>query len=222
MNNHSYSIRINGGQIMRKQPQQKRAKVIVDTIIEATQICIAEQGLSQITTPKIAEKSGVSVGSIYQYFENKDEIVNELLRRKSEQLGLALKQLVMVQEDISIQELIPLSIQFGFDMIRADGGFFMEILKNWHGYSNSDAAQVLEKHFYEVGIYVFNRFYRHWSFETLKNKSFVIINSTLFTMMRYASIDTFLITEQELKKELSQMILAYLKDDEEKQQNSKK
>ena len=57
---------------MRKRPQQQRAKIIVETILEATQLCIAEQGLLQVTTPKIAERSGVSVGSIYQYFENKD------------------------------------------------------------------------------------------------------------------------------------------------------
>lgn len=197
---------------MRKKPQQKRAKLIVDTILEATQICIAEYGLDQLTTPKIAEKSGVSVGSIYQYFENKEEIIRELLRRKSETLGLMLKQIVMVEE-ISIEELIPLTIQFGFDMIRADSGFFVEVLKHWHDYSNSEAAQVLEKHFYEVGIYVFNRFYRHWSFETLKHKSFVIINSTLYTMMRYISNDNFLISESKLKKELSLMIVAYLKED---------
>ena len=57
---------------------------------------------------------------------------------------------------------------------------------------------------------MFNRFYRHWDFEMLKNKSFVIINSTLFTMMRYVSNNEFLISEQELKRELSTMILAYL------------
>ena len=44
----------------------------------------------------------------------------------------------------------------------------------------------------------------------LKNKSFVIINSTLFTMMRYVSHNNFLISEQQLKKELTLMILAYL------------
>ena len=68
----------------------------------------------------------------------------------------------------------------------------------------------MEKHFFELGLYVFNRFYRHWDFEMLKNKSFVIINSTLFTMMRYVSNNEFLISEQELKRELSNMILAYL------------
>ena len=211
MNIYSYSIRIpNVSQSMRKKPQQQRAKLIVDHILQAAQICIVEQGLMHITTPKIAEKAGVSVGSLYQYFENKEEIIQELLRRKSENLGLALKQMVITQEQLSIQEIIPLSIQFGFDVMRAESGFFIEVLKHWHGYNNSEAAQILEKHFFEVGMYLFNRFYRHWDFETLKHKSFVIINSTLFTMMRYVSNNSFLISEQQLRDELSNMILAYL------------
>ena len=211
MNIYSHSIRIpNVSQSMRKKPQQQRAKLIVDHILQAAQICIVEQGLMQITTPKIAEKAGVSVGSLYQYFENKEEIIQELLRRKSENLGLALKQMVVTQAQLSIQEIIPLSIQFGFDVMRAESGFFIEVLKHWHGYNNSEAAQILEKHFFEVGMYLFNRFYRHWDFETLKHKSFVIINSTLFTMMRYVSNNSFLISEQQLRDELSNMILAYL------------
>ena len=211
MNIYSYSIRIpNVSQSMRKKPQQQRAKLIVDHILQAAQIYIVEQGLMHITTPKIAEKAGVSVGSLYQYFENKEEIIQELLRRKSENLGLALKQMVVTQEQLSIQEIIPLSIQFGFDVMRAESGFFIEVLKHWHGYNNSEAAQILEKHFFEVGMYLFNRFYRHWDFETLKHKSFVIINSTLFTMMRYVSNNGFLISEQQLRDELSNMILAYL------------
>ena len=195
---------------MRKKPQQQRAKLIVDHILQAAQIYIVEQGLMHITTPKIAEKAGVSVGSLYQYFENKEEIIQELLRRKSENLGLALKQMVITQEQLSIQEIIPLSIQFGFDVMRAESGFFIEVLKHWHGYNHSEAAQILEKHFFELGMYLFNRFYRHWDFETLKHKSFVIINSTLFAMMRYVSNNSFLISEQQLRDELSNMILAYL------------
>lgn len=195
---------------MRKRPQQQRAKIVVDSILQATQLCVAEYGLMQVTTPKIAEKSGVSVGSIYQYFENKDQIILELLRRKSENLGMALKQLSMSQDQLELKILIDSSLQFGFDVMREDNGFFIEVLKHWHGYNNSEAAQILEKHFLEVGLYVFNRFYPHWSFEMLKHKSFVIINSTLFTMMRYVSNNDFLITEQQLKLELSSMILAYL------------
>ena len=195
---------------MRKRPQQQRAKMIVESILEGTQKCISEYGVLQLTTPKISEKSGVSVGSIYQYFENKEQIVAELLLRKSENLGQALKQLVMLQQQTAIQDIITLSIAFGFESLKSDHGFFIEILKNWHAYSDSEAAQVLEQHFLEVGMYLFGRYYPHWDFETLKHKSFVIINSTLFTMMRYVSNNSFLITKQQLKVELSKMILAYL------------
>jgi len=195
---------------MRKRPQQQRAKMIIESILEGTQKCISEYGVLQLTTPKISEKSGVSVGSIYQYFENKEQIVAELLLRKSEDLGQALKQLVMLQQHATIQDIITLSIAFGFESLKSDHGFFIEILKNWHAYSDSEAAQVLERHFLEIGMYLFGRYYPQWDFETLKHKSFVIINSTLFTMMRYASKNTFLIEEQRLQQELSTMIVTFL------------
>ncbi|APR71673.1 MULTISPECIES: TetR/AcrR family transcriptional regulator [Acinetobacter] len=198
---------------MRKRPQQQRAKMIVESILEGAQKCIAEHGVLQVTTPKISEKSGVGVGSIYQYFENKEQIIAELLLRKSENLGQALKQLVVLQEQASIQDIITLSIAFGFETLKSDQGFFIEILKNWHAYSESEAAQVLEQHFLEIGMYLFGRYYPQWDFETLKHKSFVIINSTLFTMMRYASKNTFLIEEQRLQQELAKMIIAFLTTD---------
>ena len=210
MNNYSYSIRIIGRSKMRKKPQQQRAKVIVESILQGTEKCIVEYGFLHVTTPKIAEKSGVSVGSIYQYFENKDQIVAELLLRKSEGLGQALKQLVLLQQQTSIQDIITLSIAFGFESLKSDQGFFIEILKNWHAYSDSEAAQVLERHFLEIAMYVFGRHSPQWDFESLKHKSFVIINSTLFSMMRFASHNAFLIEEQRLQQELAKMIIAYL------------
>lgn len=197
--------------MMRKRPTQQRAILIVEDILQATQICIAQQGLEHITTPKISEKSGVSVGSIYQYFENKDQIIHELLKRKCQSLGLALKQIATTEQQLTLEQLIPFSIQFGFDAMRSDQGFFSEILKHWHSYADSEAAQILERHFFEVGLLVFNRFFRHWDFQALQHKSFIIINSTLFTMMRYVSHRGFLISEQQLKAELTEMILAYLK-----------
>lgn len=196
---------------MRKQPQQQRAKQIVDAILEATQMCVAQYGVLHITTPKIAERSGVSVGSIYQYFENKEQIIEELLLRKSHTLGEQLKALVMHQNEIDIEQLIPLAIELGFVTLKADQGFFMEILKHWHLYSHSQAAQVLEQHFFEVWMFVLSHVGQNWRFDTLKHKSFVIVNSTLFTMMRFVSNNSFLVSEVQLKQELAQMILAYLK-----------
>lgn len=59
----------------RKIPQQKRSieryQKIVDTAIEL----LGEVGYDDLTTDLIAERSGISVGSIYQFFPNKESII---------------------------------------------------------------------------------------------------------------------------------------------------
>ncbi|WP_457795115.1 TetR/AcrR family transcriptional regulator, partial [Acinetobacter baumannii] len=52
-----------------RKPRQARAKVTVDTIIEAGFIAVALHGPSGTTTRHIAEIAGVSVGSLYEYFK---------------------------------------------------------------------------------------------------------------------------------------------------------
>jgi AcrR family transcriptional regulator len=62
----------------RKQPQQARSTELVATILQAAIQVLAKQGASRFTTARVAEKAGVSVGSVYQYFPNKAAILFRL------------------------------------------------------------------------------------------------------------------------------------------------
>ncbi len=64
---------------MRKQPRQQRSRQLVDSLIEATGRALVEHGLDHTTTVRIAEIAGVSVGSLYQYFEGKEALVEALI-----------------------------------------------------------------------------------------------------------------------------------------------
>ena len=70
----------------RKQPSQKRSAFTVDAILEATVHILEASPDGQFTTKQVAERSGVSIGSLYQYFPNKQALVAELVRRKLELL----------------------------------------------------------------------------------------------------------------------------------------
>lgn len=59
----------------RREPSQERAKQLVAAVREAGRRLLAESGPSALTTTRIAERAGVSVGSLYQYFENKAAIL---------------------------------------------------------------------------------------------------------------------------------------------------
>lgn len=62
----------------RKQPKQARSAELVATILEAALQVLAKQGAQRFTTVRVAEKAGVSVGSLYQYFPNKAAILFRL------------------------------------------------------------------------------------------------------------------------------------------------
>lgn len=62
----------------RKQPQQARSAGLVAIILEAAVHVLAKEGAQRFTTARVAERAGVSVGSVYQYFPNKAAILFRL------------------------------------------------------------------------------------------------------------------------------------------------
>ncbi|EPX56331.1 Transcriptional regulator, TetR family [Cystobacter fuscus DSM 2262] len=70
----------------RKQPRQERSRATVEAILQATTYILTRSGWDQLTTNAIAERAGVNIASLYQYFPNKAAIVAELRRRHLEQL----------------------------------------------------------------------------------------------------------------------------------------
>lgn len=62
----------------RKQPKQARSNELVAAVLEAAVQVLAKEGAQRFTTARVAEKAGVSVGSLYQYFPNKAAILFRL------------------------------------------------------------------------------------------------------------------------------------------------
>ncbi|SDI99528.1 transcriptional regulator, TetR family [Pseudomonas delhiensis] len=62
----------------RKQPRQARSTELVAAILDAAVQVLAKEGAQRFTTARVAERAGVSVGSLYQYFPNKAAILFRL------------------------------------------------------------------------------------------------------------------------------------------------
>ena len=61
--------------IFRKQPVQRRAQATCDAILDATVQLLARDGLQRLTTGRVAERAGVSVGTLYQYYVDKSALI---------------------------------------------------------------------------------------------------------------------------------------------------
>ena len=78
----------------RKQPKQARSAELVATILEAATQVLANEGAQRFTTARVAERAGVSVGSLYQYFPNKAAILFRLQSDEWQQTSEILRTIV--------------------------------------------------------------------------------------------------------------------------------
>lgn len=66
---------------IRRKPKQARSQQRVDHLIDTAAALFAEKGYDAVTTNAIAERAGMSIGSLYQFFPNKEAILDGLAER---------------------------------------------------------------------------------------------------------------------------------------------
>ncbi len=76
----------------RKQPKQSRSKATVDAIVQAAAQVLIEDGYDRASTNRIAKVAGVSIGSLYQYFPNKEAVLIAVAERHADEMLALLGQ----------------------------------------------------------------------------------------------------------------------------------
>ncbi len=75
----------------RKMPRQKRSLATVEAIFQATIQVLQTKGASNLTTTQVAERAGVSVGTMYQYFPHKHALLYALLQKHLQETTVAME-----------------------------------------------------------------------------------------------------------------------------------
>ncbi|HYD52847.1 MAG TPA: TetR/AcrR family transcriptional regulator [Gemmatimonadaceae bacterium] len=78
----------------RREPRQERSKQTVEAVLEAVRVVARREGAGAVTTNRIAEAAGVSIGTLYQYFPDKHAIFTALHQRHVEQVRAVIERAV--------------------------------------------------------------------------------------------------------------------------------
>lgn len=94
----------------RKKPLQGRSRATVEAIVQATARVLIRDGYEACTTNRVAETAGVSIGSLYQYFPNKEALVVAVMERHlgalKEAMGRRLGELEGADLPTVIREMV--------------------------------------------------------------------------------------------------------------------
>ncbi|TSC34347.1 TetR/AcrR family transcriptional regulator [Corallococcus sp. Z5C101001] len=102
----------------RKMPRQERSRAMVETILEATVRVLLARGYEGLTTIAVAERAGVSVGSLYQYFPNKESLVALLAERHVAELMTCVEDALSGADPSNPESAIRALVRAGVDSHR--------------------------------------------------------------------------------------------------------
>jgi AcrR family transcriptional regulator len=108
----------NKTKIQVKSPTQERSKQTVAAILEACAQLIAKEGYYSVTTDRIAETAGVSIGSLYQFFGNKESVVSALIKQMVEEDRHYFFEKMQLVANLSNNEKIMRMLEIGFEIYR--------------------------------------------------------------------------------------------------------
>ena len=94
----------------RKSPVQARSMASVEAILEATIQVLLTVGKEQLTTTRVAQRAGVSVGTLYQYFPNKSSLLQAALERHLNQVTQALEAVCLAQRGQPVTQMVTAAV----------------------------------------------------------------------------------------------------------------
>jgi AcrR family transcriptional regulator len=92
-----------------------RSRSTVDAVLEATARILEEDGPTRITTNRIAERAGVGIGSLYQYFPSKEAVFAEMIRNERASMFARLEMVVESLPSMDASEALELFVAAAVD-----------------------------------------------------------------------------------------------------------
>jgi AcrR family transcriptional regulator len=105
---------------LRRVPQQARSRARIEGILDAAADLVASEGAEALSTTRIADRAGISVGSLYQYFPDKGAIVDALARRYLDEFEALMDELAEAPDS---GDLVGALIDAFADRYRAEPGY---------------------------------------------------------------------------------------------------
>lgn len=115
----------------RKQPRQVRSQITVTALIDATRRVLINRGYAECTTNLVAEVAGVGIGSLYEYFPNKESLVAAVAEREVEEFTVALERAMFPSIDTPFTDTMRNWLATALDELEARRDLLLLLIREY-------------------------------------------------------------------------------------------
>ncbi|WP_321393852.1 TetR/AcrR family transcriptional regulator [Emcibacter sp.] len=194
----------------RKMPKQERALATAEAITQATQQLIIKEGYENATTNRIAKAAGVSVGSLYQYFPNKQAIIKTLIQETvndaAAQIRNQLRDLMEVPLESALHQIIALL----FQIYKENAFILIQIIEYVPEMKDFTKNIKLDIYTYSTNLAFLEQHQDEITVTDYPTALLLIVRSTVHNIECFLTESTTDMTEEQLVNELTRMAVNYL------------
>lgn len=185
---------------------------MVERILEAAADVLHDAGIVDFGTRQVAEKADISVGSLYQYFDDKQAILQALGKHLSELIQTRLMAVLPQLTTAEPSQFVRILIMNAFEVLDEDDGRYLKLLQHWHILDFSKDVRHLERLIIQ-SIEVFSA--THPELPRLPNMQrnlYMAVNAVLFNLLRYISEPSPFFSREALIEGLVEMLDMYFQN----------
>lgn len=196
---------------MPRQPRQQRSRATVDAIVEAGFVCVSKRGIADTTTRHVADIAGISVGSLYEYFANKEAIFDAMNER-------FVADVVKLIQHVGPQ-ILPMDVGSAVDHIfdafyaflTANDERYLKVARQVVQADTRDYVEPVSRALQDMLLrYLMQHPTLVKADEDVPAMAYIIINAGIFVMLRQLSSENPPITYAQLKRGMSRLVTAYV------------
>jgi AcrR family transcriptional regulator len=194
---------------MPRIPRQKRAKATVEAIVEAGFRAVAEHGEAGTTTNHIAKIAGISVGTLYEYFANKEAIYAAMQARMLRDAIAAIEPLTNDVIQLDIRAAVVSMLQQVEAFLLDHDGRYLSYARHALNVSPKLQLAPLIRLLDEILLRYVMQHPKYMRLPNIPTMSYIVINGGVFTVLRHLSDPNPPITFAQLSEGLAELVSHY-------------
>lgn len=200
------------GATPRRTPAQARGQRSVDLILEAAAQVLLQHGEAGFNTNRIAERAGVSIGTLYQYFPDKQAVLDRLMTRWRDDAAARIDQVLSeaLARDASAHEAVTAVVRVVLQAFGGDDAQHRMLARlAWQMDKDDGISRGMRVAAERLGLRL-----QHWAGErgeAISMTQVYVVTRAVLGVVRYASLEASpLLDSPALEAELSRMAMAVM------------
>lgn len=189
----------------KKKPKQSRSKQLVEDVLFATKSLVETIDFSKLNTTKISEYTGISVGSFYQYFKNREGVFSTLIDKTLEENRKKIKEVAQNIPSCELEVYLDTLTENLFTHFLSQKGYLKSLI--FYQFQLSKAEKIIDSRWKmaEILTQEFEARYPQMAHEENKQKFFFIICSSFGVIYLFSQVKELPISEEFIKKKIKEV-----------------